>query len=306
MKKIKKTASIFSALTLSMFLLTGCVDQSGGAATGSQTSNSESDSPKIIATSMAVVDICDKLGIDLIGIPASSLSEAPERYTGLPTIGTAMSPDMEIVTSMQPDWILSPVSLVSDLQPKYEAIGAEYAFLNLNSVAGMYKSIQQLGSIFGKEDAAQALVDEFVAYYEAFQSKQEGKEAPTVLILMGLPGSYVVATENSYVGSLVAMAGGKNVYAGEEGDFLNINTEDMLKKDPDIILRTAHALPDQVMEMFAEEFTTNDIWKHFRAVEEGKVYDLSYDKFGMSAKFNYTEALEELEPILYGENNEEK
>ena len=255
---------------------------------------------------MAVVDICDKLGIDLIGIPASSLSEAPERYTGLPTIGTAMSPDMEIVTSMQPDWILSPVSLVSDLQPKYEAIGAEYAFLNLNSVAGMYKSIQQLGSIFGKEDAAQALVDEFVAYYEAFQSKQEGKEAPTVLILMGLPGSYVVATENSYVGSLVAMAGGKNVYAGEEGDFLNINTEDMLKKDPDIILRTAHALPDQVMEMFAEEFTTNDIWKHFRAVEEGKVYDLSYDKFGMSAKFNYTEALEELEPILYGENNEEK
>ena len=102
------------------------------------------------------------------------------------------------------------------------------------------------------------------------------------------------------------MAGGKNVYAGEEGDFLNINTEDMLKKDPDIILRTAHALPDQVMEMFAEEFTTNDIWKHFRAVEEGKVYDLSYDKFGMSAKFNYTEALEELEPILYGENNEEK
>lgn len=306
MKKIKKTASIFSALTLSMFLLTGCVDQSGGAATGSQTSNSESDSPKIIATSMAVVDICDKLGIDLIGIPASSLSEAPERYTGLPTIGTAMSPDMEIVTSMRPDWILSPVSLVSDLQPKYEAIGAEYAFLNLNSVAGMYKSIQQLGSIFGKEDAAQALVDEFVAYYEAFQSKQEGKEAPTVLILMGLPGSYVVATENSYVGSLVAMAGGKNVYAGEEGDFLNINTEDMLKKDPDIILRTAHALPDQVMEMFAEEFTTNDIWKHFRAVEEGKVYDLSYDKFGMSAKFNYTEALEELEPILYGENNEEK
>ena len=172
MKKIKKTASIFSALTLSMFLLTGCVDQSGGAATGSQTSNSESDSPKIIATSMAVVDICDKLGIDLIGIPASSLSEAPERYTGLPTIGTAMSPDMEIVTSMQPDWILSPVSLVSDLQPKYEAIGAEYAFLNLNSVAGMYKSIQQLGSIFGKEDAAQALVDEFVAYYEAFQRKR--------------------------------------------------------------------------------------------------------------------------------------
>ena len=97
------------------------------------------------------------------------------------------------------------------------------------------------------------------------------------------------------------MAGGKNVYAGEEGDFLNINTEDMLKKDPDIILRTAHALPDQVMEMFSEEFKTNDIWKHFKAVKEDKVYDLSYSKFGMSATFDYKEALQELDTLLYGE-----
>lgn len=127
------------------------------------------------------------------------------------------------------------------------------------------------------------------------------KEAPTVLILMGVPGSYIVATENSYVGSLVALAGGKNVYAGEEADFVNVNTEDMLARDPDIILRTAHALPDQVMEMFAEEFEQNDIWKHFRAVQEGEVYDLDSSKFGMSAEFNYPEALEDLRVILYGE-----
>ena len=31
------------------------------------------------------------------------------------------------------------------------------------------------------------------------------------------------------------------------------------------------------------------------------LFDLSYDKFGMSAKFNYPEALEELRPMLYGE-----
>ena len=30
-------------------------------------------------------------------------------------------------------------------------------------------------------------------------------------LLMGLPGSYIIATENSYVGSLVALAGGENV-----------------------------------------------------------------------------------------------
>ena len=45
-------------------------------------------------------------------------------------------------------------------------------------------------------------------------------------MLMGLPGSYIIATENSYVGSLVELAGGENVYAGTDQEFLTVNTED--------------------------------------------------------------------------------
>ena len=122
---------------------------------------------------------------------------------------------------------------------------------------------------------------------------------------MGLPGSYIIATENSYVGSLVELAGGENVYAGTDQEFLTVNTEDMKTKEPDVILRAAHALPDQVVEMFREDFETNDIWKHFDAVQEGRVYDLTYELFGMSATFRYPEALEELQPMLYPESEED-
>ena len=83
----------------------------------------------------------------------------------------------------------------------------------------MYRSIQELGEIFGREEQAQAMVDEFTAFYEEYQDQNEGKEAPRVLILMGLPGSYIIATENSYVGSLVELAGGENVYAGQTRNF---------------------------------------------------------------------------------------
>ena len=109
----------------------------------------------------------------------------------------------------------------------------------------------------------------------------------------------MVATENSYVGSLVEMAGGINVYAGTQDEFLTANTEDMLQKNPDYILRTAHAMPDSVMEMFAEDFETNSIWKHFRAVKEGNVYDLPYESCGMSANFHYQDALAQLDEIFY-------
>ena len=258
--------------------------------------------PRIIGTSPAIADVCDRLELDLVGVCESSLSVIPDRYAQSQKIGTAMSPDMEIVASLSPDWILSPVSLQSDLQPKYDAIGSQWAFLNTRSVQGLYRSVRELGLIFDRQKQAQEMVDEFTEYYVSLRERRKDKRKPRVMILMGLPGSYIIATENSYVGSLVELVGGENVYAGTGEEFLTVNTEDMKTKEPDVILRAAHALPDQVVEMFAKDFATNDIWKHFKAVQEGRVYDLTYDHFGMSAKFNYPEAVEELMPLLYPEN----
>ena len=338
MKGKKRISALTACMVLSCSLLAGCVDQSGGDAgegtvdsgAVSQTESVETmleitdpqekaaveaakvkvqemeGEPRIIATSPSAAEICDRLELDLVGVCSSSVSELPKRYEETEEVGTAMAPDMEIVASLDPDWILSPATLQADLQPKYEAIDTDWAFLNLRSVQGMYRSIQELGEIFGREEQAQAMVDEFTEFYEDYKDTNEGKEAPKVLILMGLPGSYIIATENSYVGSLVELAGGENVYAGTEQEFLTVNTEDMKTKEPDVILRAAHALPDQIVEMFNEEFETNDIWQHFEAVKNGRVYDLTYEYFGMSANFNYPEALEELQTMLYPESEEDE
>lgn len=300
MKKVKML-SVLAALVLAVSMC-GCADQHPDESSDAASSAEQTAEYKLAATSPAVVDICDKLDLDLAGVCTSSLSTIPERYDSAEKLGTAMSPDTEILASLDLDYILSPSSLEEDLQPKYAAIKTKSVFLNLKSVEGMYRSIEELGEMFDREQQAQKLIDEYTAFMDEYKTKNQGKESPKVLVLMGLPGSYIVATDNSYVGSLVKLAGGTNVYGDGEGqEFLNANTEDMQTKDPDIILRCAHALPDDVVEMFNEEFATNDIWKHFRAVQEGKVYDLSYEYFGMSAGFDYPQALDELQPILYGE-----
>ncbi len=294
--KLKKIFSLCLAGALALSA-SGCVNQHP-----EQNTDDVSGEVRIVATSPAAVDICDRLELDLVGVCSSTLSTIPERYQDVTTVGTAMSPDLEILKSLNPDYVLSPNSLQSDLQPKYASIGVNSLFLNLRSVEGMYASIEGLGEKFGREEQAQALVEEYEQFMEEYRSQNEGKESPTVLVLMGLPGSYIVATESSYVGNLVKLAGGINVYGDGDGqEFLTANTEDMKTKEPDIILRAAHALPDDVVEMFKDEFETNDIWKHFEAVQKGRVYDLPYELFGMSAKFNYPDALEVLQPLLYGE-----
>lgn len=262
--------------------------------------------PRIVATSPSGVSICDKMGMELVGVCSSSLHPTPKRYKSLPKVGTAMSPDMEIVKSLTPDWVLSPDSLSSDLKPKYQAAGLDYAFMNLRSVQGMYMSIEELGQIFGYEDQAAKLTKRFTDFYTDYQKRNANKGHPKVLALMGLPGSYIIATPNSYVGSLVELAGGRNVYSNTDQEFMTVNTEDMKTKEPDVIVRAAHALPDQVKKMFQDEFKTNDIWKHFKAVQNDRVYDLPYNSFGMSATFNYPKALKELEPMLYPKTSKQK
>lgn len=303
MKKLRIAAVLTAALMTAA--LCGCVDQHPEENSKAESvSVTNADDLRIAATSPAVADICDKLDIDLVGVCSSTVSTIPDRYKDATQLGTAMNPDTEILASLDLDWILSPSSLESDLQPKYAAIKTKSAFLNLKSVEGMYKSIEELGEMFDRQEQAQKLVDEYTSFMNKYKNKNKGKESPKVLVLMGLPGSYIVATDNSYVGSLVKLAGGTNVYGDGGGqEFLNANTEDMETKDPDIIVRCAHALPDEVVEMFNEEFSANDIWKHFRAVQEGKVYDLSYEYFGMSAGFDYPQALDELQPILYGDQS---
>lgn len=285
-------------LLLALCLTCGCVDQRQDKRV-SEIKSSKNSSPRIVVTSMATAYIMEKLNIDLIAIADSKVDECPQRYSDLPKIGVAMTPDMEKIAALRPDYVFSPVSLISDLLPKYEAANLNYGFINLNNLDGMYKSIEDLGNLLNRKEEAQKLIDDYKNYMNLFKEKYRDKKAPRVLILMGLPGSYVVATENSYVGSLAKLAGAENVYSGTNQQFLTVNTEDMLNKKPDIILRTSHAMPEKVMDMFKKEFNTNDIWKHFDAVKNKKVFDLNHKKFGMSAKFNYKEALEELGEILY-------
>lgn len=281
-------------MILSAFLLTGCVEQK------LEDESEDRSDISVVSTSVTICELLDLLEVEgVVGVPLSETYTLPLRYKEVETIGPPMSPDMEALAMLAPTYVFSPKSLEGDLKVKYENANLNGVFLDLSSTDNMYEGIVTIGEALDKTEEAMKLKEEYEKWYKEYQEENEDNEGPRVLLLMGLPGSYVAATPNSYAGSLVEMAGGENIYADEESDFVNVNPEDMLKRDPDIILLTAHALPKQVEAMFEKEFAENDIWKNFRAVEEGKVINLDYNKFGMSADMQYKEALEELKAVLY-------
>lgn len=255
----------------------------------------------LIATTVALVEILDALEIDLVGIP-TSYKELPERYDDAVEVGNAAEPDMEIIKSLKPDDVLSVTTLDAeyDLQPVFDSADVPVSFLDMESIDGMYETIELLADEYDRQEHAEQLVSEFEEKVNEIGEKIAGEDSPEVLILLGIPGSYLVATENSYLGDIVKRAGGKNVFPGEDGlEYVSANTEHLQQTNPDIILRAAHGMPDAVVEMFDEEFAENDIWQHFEAVQNDKVYDLEEELFGTTANLAVVDALDHLLELFY-------
>ncbi|WP_339251554.1 heme ABC transporter substrate-binding protein IsdE [Sporosarcina sp. FSL W8-0480] len=258
------------------------------------------DGDRIVATTVALTEIMDALEIDLVGVP-SSYKDLPERYADAKEVGNPMSPDMETLLSLKPTEIYSVTTLKYDLQEMFDERGINMTYANLESIDAMHEEILRIGEKYDRLQQAEALVAQFEEKVAEIEAAAEGKEKPTVLILLGIPGSYLVATEHSYIGDLVKRAGGVNVITGEDVEFLSSNTEYLQQANPDIILRAAHGMPEQVVEMFDKEFKTNDVWKHFNAVKNGRVYDLEEQLFGTTGNLAAVEALGELQKMLFPE-----
>lgn len=97
-----------------------------------------------------------------------------------------------------------------------------------------------------------------------------------VLVLMGLPGaSYMIATNKSYVGDLVAISGGKkNVFASKSQEYIQPNDEEIKRANPQVILRLAHALPQIVVPQFNSEFKSDPMWRTVSAVKHHRFITL--------------------------------
>ncbi len=261
---------------------------------------------RIVMDSVALTGVAAQLDLKLAGVPTSRLGKMPKRYANITQIGLPMNPNMEVLKSINPTKVYVPDSLEDWTKEGFTNNGIAHEYVNLRSVDNLYAITQSLAKEYQREEkfiALQRERDAFLATYEKklTQRAKDGKKPPRVLILMGLPGNYLVATENSYAGSLVKMAGGENIIQNTDEEFVTPNLEKLLAENPDFILRTAHAMPENVQQMFKDEFKNNKAWKYFKAVKDDRVVDLDSKLFGMTAQFDYPQALTELYEVFYGE-----
>ena len=273
---------------------------------GCSSSNNENKSVAIgsgeevvVSTSVAVTEILDALGVKVSGIPKTS-HELPESTKGAIEVGNPMSPDLEIIKSLNPTVVVSVDTLGSDYMNLFTENNIPSEFVSLESLDGLKEAITTLGERFNKNEEATNLLSEIETKEIEVAKNSETLEKPEVLLLFAAPGSTMIATEKSYIGSLVKIVAGKNIIEDNSTSFTTYNKEDLAMLNPDKILVMVHAMPEETKKALEAEMATDAAWQNINAVKEGKVIYLDSEYFGMSANLKVIEGLDILSDIVHG------
>jgi len=256
---------------------------------------------KIVTTSVPLTEMLHLLGITPVGVPTST-NPIPADFDAITKIGSPMAPDLEVISSLQTDLILGAASLQSSLDQALTGMNIATAYLPTESYDDLKLSFKVLGTYFGKEEKMNEVLQSIVAKEDELKAKGQGKELPSVMLVIGTSDSFMVMSDKSYLGSLVERLGADNIAKSvlkAESTYSPMNLEDIVVADPDMIFVLASGDHGANEDKFKQEIEKNSAWTQLSAYKNDKIYMLDYSTFGVTSIANVETALSTIADYFY-------
>ena len=256
---------------------------------------------KIVTTSVPLTEMLHLLGITPVGVPTST-NPIPADFDAITKIGSPMAPDLEVISSLQTDLILGAASLQSSLDQALTGMNIATAYLPTESYDDLKLSFKVLGTYFGKEEKMNEVLQSIVAMEDELKAKGQGKELPSVMLVIGTSDSFMVMSDKSYLGSLVERLGADNIAKSvlkAESTYSPMNLEDIVVADPDMIFVLASGDHGANEDKFKQEIEKNSAWTQLSAYKNDKIYMLDYSTFGVTSIANVETALSTIADYFY-------
>lgn len=316
-----KLKTILLTVILTFSILVGCSNQSNNEVSNDNDKNIEKENSlekekantdiKISVASVAISQILSEMNQEIVGRPTTKLT-LPKEYQDVPEIGSSFSPDFEKVLAVGTELLIGDEMFKDKIEKTAKEYGIETFYVNTSTYNSFLTSIEELGKKIGKEKEANDIIKRFK---EPLNNTKDINKDLKVAIIFGTSESNMLATENTYVGSLVQAldvkniateiindSSGNNPLEVDSNGYINLNLEQLLKNQPDLILRFGHGNIEEANKAFDKLFSENPAWKNLNAVKNNKIFDLDSNIFGSSANNSVDKALIELGEILNAES----
>ncbi|MGE6378587.1 ABC transporter substrate-binding protein [Peribacillus muralis] len=255
----------------------------------------------IVTTSVSIAEMLQILNVKPVGIPTST-HELPKGFENVAQIGSPIEPDVEKIVSLKPDIVIGPESIKDSLDKKIKNSKVDTAYIPTDSYDDLKISLEVLGKVLHKETEAKDYIAQLQEKETAVLDGVKGKDSSKVMVLFGSGESFMLMSENTYVGSLVKKLGATNIVNDvlkSSEAYVPMNMEDVVTANPDAILLVSHGDPTAALEQFKAEVKKNGAWEKLNAFKEDRVQALDYEIFGYASIEKATTGLEQLSEILY-------
>lgn len=231
---------------------------------------------KIVALELSFVDSLNALGIDAAGIADDEKKEMIAKLVGKETdytsVGTREQPNLEVISSLQPDLIIADAERHKNV---YEDLQKIAPTIVLKSRESTYQenldAFNTIAQAVGKEEEATTRLAEHEKTIEETKAKLKADPNATILPAVVRDTSFQAHTSSSYDGELLEHLGFKNAIQQEE-PYAEMNLEQLVEIDPDVLL-----LANNDGKLITDEWKNNPLWKNLKAVKNGQVYDVDRD-----------------------------
>ena len=196
------------------------------------------------------------------------------KANNITVVGTFNKVNVELVTSLQPDLIVASGAYQQSLAEKFKEQGKTVVILNPTKFSGILADITLLGKVTGQNANATALVDSMQSKVEEITAKTSDLDKPSVYVEYYVDkNGYSSYGANSYINELIDMAGGVNVFAGFQGQYVTTSTEEVLKANPQIIV-ISKGVMSSLSGITPDSIQARESWNSIDAVKNGKIYEV--------------------------------
>ncbi|MEM7754088.1 MAG: ABC transporter substrate-binding protein [Planctomycetota bacterium] len=286
------------ALVAMAFALPAC-EESRSTPAVEVSEASQVSSPRIATLLPFAADQLIALGAEPVAVPLIR-GVVPASWDGIPTIALDHSagPNIEQLIAADPDIVITGSTYAQFLPTVESATGAEVVVMDVHAIDDVATHITALGELTGKSERASELV---VGVREMLESPDPAGERVRVLSVFGTPHAFYAFLPDSYLGDLVAHAGGAMITDDMESHAIfqglaPISMEVVLDRNPDHVLVVFHGSEESARAMLKGD----PLWSKLSAVEQDEVTFLQDDLFAMRPGSELPRAIDEIQTILTG------
>lgn len=210
-------------------------------------------------------------------VAVSSFDREPEAVRALPRVGALLDPDVERILSLRPDLVVTYGSQ-TELKVQLARTGIAVFDYRHRGLADALTTLRALGVRTGHAREAEALARRLEQQIAATRARVAGRTPPRTLLVFGRePGSlrniYAVGG-TGFLHDMLEAAGGRNVLADVPRESVQVTTETILSRAPDVILEIRGAT-DPVRAGVSPDLSPWRTLASVPAVREGRLVVLT-------------------------------